>query len=215
MKICLIHPSRGRAEKAKQTLDYWINSSSKNNEIEHILSIDNDDSQKSEYSKLFNKSIICSGDNKNVVQATNRAAKYSTSDILIYLSDDFKCPDNWDVDVIKHFENITTPLLIKVDDCLQQFHIAVLTIPIMNRELYRKLGYFWQPEYASMFVDEHLYWTCKENGFMKECPELMFPHEHHTLGNCVNDETYQRSSLNWNQGKELFAKHKAEGFLLK
>ncbi len=214
MKISLIHPSRGRAEKARQTVDYWINNSSKENEIEHILSIDSDDIEKDKYNKLFNKSIICTGDNANVVQATNRATKHSTGEILIYLSDDFKCPENWDAEVVKHFKHVPSPLLIKVDDCLQEFHIAVLTIPIMNRQLYRTLGYFWYPDYASMFVDEDLYWTCVGNGFIKECPELKFPHEHHTLGNCENDETYQRSSLNWNQGKELFAQRKDKGFLL-
>lgn len=212
MKISLIHPSRNRAEKARKTLDYWTSKSSGTIEIEHILSIDLDDSQIDDYKRLFQTSTILISNNTCVVEATNIAAKKSTGDILIYFSDDFKCPDNWDISLAALYTDV--PCLWKVDDCLQKFHIAVLTIPIMNRALYDKLNYFWHPEYKSMFVDEHLYWTCRENKWMMFCEDLKFPHEHPCNGLAENDETYKKSAANWDQGKALFAKHKLEGFLL-
>lgn len=242
MKITLLHPSRGRAEKAGETFNYWIEKSSNNPDIiiEHILSIDENDPQKEKYLKnhAFDYSITCINDNTCVVEATNHAAKRATGEILIYLSDDFKCPQDWDKDLINRFEmdkhpvdidyshpilgsgslkikeTIQVPMLIKVDDCLQKFAVAVLTIPIMNRALYEKLGYFWHPGYKSMFVDEDLYWTCRQNNWLMFCEDLKFPHEHVCNGMAENDETYKRSAANWDQGKEFFKQRGLDKFPL-
>jgi len=212
MRISLIHPSRGRAKKARETYDYWMSKSSTKIEIEHIISIDLDDSQIDDYKRLFPNSTILISNNTCVVEATNIAAKKSTGDILIYFSDDFKCPDNWDIEISDRYLDI--PRLLKVDDCLQKFHVAVLTIPIMTRALYETLGYFWHPEYRSMFVDQHLFEICKKNNWLVMCSELKFPHEHPCNGLAENDETYKKSAANWDQGKSLFEKHLKEGFLL-
>lgn len=213
MTISLIHPSRGRAQKAHSTVTYWADRAGDGVSWQHILSCDFDDPQLKEYDELFGaqrRRIV--NNNKSVVEATNIAARQVTGDILIYLSDDFKCPDNWGKLVLKEFENENRPLLIKVDDCLQKFEVPVLTIPIMNRALYERLGYFWHPAYKSMFVDEDLYWTAQKIGALKLCPHLKFPHEHPANGKAPDDETYRRSALNWNQGKAMFAHRKMQGF---
>ncbi len=216
MKISLIHPSRGRAEKSfKNTVD-WIEKSDMK-EVQFVLSVDYGDHMP--YVKKYQSittppNIITVNENQSVVDATNKGAMFAKGDILIYLSDDFKCPDNWAQLVIDEFKKYSGPTLIKVDDCLQNFHTKVLTIPMMNRELYDKLGYFWHPEYKSMFVDEDLYWTAEKIGALKFAPHLKFPHEHVSVGKSENDETYRRSAANWDQGKAVFAKRKAAGFPL-
>lgn len=210
MTISLIHPSRGRANKAKQTYLEWVGSATC--PIEYILSLDSSEPQKFQY--IQNNIDFIVNDNTCVVEATNHAAAKSTGDILLYLSDDFRCTPNWCELIIEQFEGVTTPMLLKVDDCLQRFDAPVLTIPIMNRALYEKLGYFWFPEYKSMFCDEDLYWTAKKLGALKLAPHLKFPHEHVSVGKADNDETYRRSAANWDQGKALFAKRKAAGFPL-
>lgn len=221
MKITLIHPSRGRAYKALDTFTAWKNVMGNNIEVEYILSLDSNDTQLELYLSLFLKVCyseykninvkILTNDNSSVVEATNKAAKASTGDILIYLSDDFKCPENWDKLITERLHN-NSPALLKVDDCLQKFAIPVLTIPIMNSKLYERLGYFWNPLYKSMFVDEDLFWVCNNNGWLIEAPDLKFPHEHCCNGKAENDETYKRSAANWDQGKAVYAKRKAEGF---
>lgn len=224
MIISLIHPSRGRPQKAFETAKKWIENAGC--EVEYILSVDNDDPSLKDYFKIncnsdpiplctfdVNKKIIKS-DNSCVVEATNKASKMTKGDILIYLSDDFDCFPDWGLNVCKEFDGEASPLLIKVDDCLQQFAVAVLTIPIMNRKLYEKLGYFWHPNYRSMFVDEDLYWTCYKLGALKACPHLKFQHLHPANGKEEMDETYRRSNLNWNSGKETFRKRKEAGFPL-
>ncbi len=182
-------------------------------QVEYLLSLDNDDH--SDYNAEFwSVTKPIKSDNSSVVEATNRAAKLATGDILLYLSDDFDCPDNW-VQGIEDATKDAGPIwLLKVDDCLQKFEVPVLTIPIMSRGLYEKLGYFWHPGYKSMFCDEHLYWVCKKLNCMIMAPHLKFPHQHHSIGKADNDETYRRSEANWNQGKALFALHKSQGFPL-
>lgn len=216
MTISLIHPSRGRPEKAHATAKKWIENAGC--DVEYILSLDNNDPLNERYNasnyRNYRGCYIISNDNNSVVEATNKAAAISTSDILLYLSDDFECFPNWGPVVLKEFENENRPLLVKVDDCLQKFDVAVLTIPIMNRALYEKLGYFWHPGYRSMFVDEDLYWTARKLGAIKNAPHIKFEHQHTSLGKAENDETYRRSAINWDSGKAFFHERRAQGFPL-
>lgn len=212
--ISLIHPSKGRPQKSFDNAKDWINKAAV--PVELIVSIDFNDPLKSDYTTRyfdFPCNLICEH-NTSVVEATNKAARLAKGDILIYLSDDFKCFEGWGIAVEKEFQNEDRPLLVKVDDCLQKFSVPVLTIPIMNRALYHKLGYFWHPDYKSMFVDEDLYWTCQKLGAMKYAPHLKFPHHHVCIGKAEDDDTYRASSANWEQGKAVYLSRKSEGFPL-
>jgi hypothetical protein len=211
--ISLLHPSRGRAEKSYQNAMEWI--SKAGCDVELIVSLDMDDKWYN-YTDIYHDEELTSviiNYNSSVVEATNKAAEQAKGDILLYLSDDFKCFDNWGIAVENEIAKYKGPTLIKVDDCLQKFHVPVLTIPIMNRELYNKLGYFWHSGYKSMFVDEHLYWRAKKLNALQMAPHIKFEHQHVSVGKAENDETYRRSAANWEQGKALFAKHKAAGFV--
>lgn len=213
MVISLLHPSRGRPEKALATAKEWLDTSGVP-DVEYVLCTDNDDPRANDYHKSQFTDIgwHVFYNNKSVVDATNAAARWAKGDILVYLSDDFKCPDNWGQLILKEFEGCTTPRLVKVDDMLQKFDVPVLTIPIMNRALYERLGYFWHPEYKSMHVDCDLYETVKRLGALKLCPHLKFPHEHVSIGKAPMDETYRRSSANWDQGLEVFRRRQKLNF---
>jgi hypothetical protein len=226
MNITLLHPSRGRVEKAYNTANKWFERRSHKYDVKHVLSIDFSDPENDNYRKHFHhingisgRGQIITNNNESVVDATNKACLFSKGDILVYLSDDFDCPYLWDELIVQKVKSVLScgfhkPWLLKVDDCLQKFEVPVLTIPIMSRALYEKLGYFWHPGYKSMFVDEDLYWTTKNNNWLIEAPELKFPHEHCCNGKAENDETYKRSAANWDQGKAMFAKRRLEGFPL-
>lgn len=213
--ISLIHPSRSRPEKAFATLQYWWGDYMRGHNFEHILSIDEDDPTKKQYRELFSEGYtVIENSNKSLVEATNRAVKESKGDILVYLSDDFKCPDNWIQLLIKEFDKYPgQPIVLKVDDCLQKFGVAVLTIPIMNRLAYEELGYFFSPDFKSMHVDEHLYWRSKKLGFLRFAPHLKFHHDHYSIGKAQYDDTYKRSEANWDHGKNTLSIHKREGFI--
>lgn len=216
--ISLIHPSRGRAQKSFDNTNRWIDAAGC--DLQVIVSCDYSDKHLDEYIKIYKPLDDKMGDlfevtvsnNDDVVSATNRACEASVGDILVYLSDDFSCFPGWGVAVEKEFDKYKGPTLIKVDDKLQRFDVAVLTIPIMNRACYDKLGYFFHPGYKSMFVDEHLYWRTKKLGFLQYAPHLKFEHCHVSVGKAPDDETYRRSAANWDQGKALFKQHQAAGF---
>jgi glycosyltransferase involved in cell wall biosynthesis len=219
MKFSLIHPSRGRPNKAVSTAGEWLTKAG-DVEVEWIISLDQSDPTLPKYHdeliqhKFPHRLVIA--DNKSVVEATNMGAVYADGDVLIYVSDDFSPPDRWgeklELEIKTHIYGDCW--LLKVDDCLQPFHVAVLTIPIMSKKLYNTLGYFWHPSYKSMFVDEDLYWTCKNNGWLKVAPNLKFEHKHPSVGKADNDETYINSAKNWDSGKATYQERKRLNFPL-
>lgn len=214
--ISLIHPSRGRAGKSISNAKDWINRAGA--EVQLIVSIDESDPQKSLYEEYYQDFMayrsmdsFLINPNTCVVEATNIAAKASIGDVLIYLSDDFKCFDNWGAainDLMPHNE----PALLKAHDQLQKFDAEVLTIPIMNRKMYEALGYFWHPGYRSMWVDVDLFHVAKNMGALRLCPELEFEHQHYSVGKAPKDKTYQESDRNWKQGIEFYNLRKSQGF---
>ena len=213
--ISLIHPSRGRPQKAKAAYDYWMSRAANPSQIEHILSLDFSDPLNEMYEigpderhRSFgpnSKTII--DHNDCVVEATNSAAKLSKGNILVYLSDDFICPDNWDEKILPYFAG-ANPVLLRVNDGYQPMENDVLTIPIMNRVLYERIGYFFNPLYKSMWTDVDLFNVCKN--FIVNVPELIFEHQHPVTGKCDTDETYARSNANFETGREIYNKRAAE-----
>lgn len=216
--ITLLHPSRGRAYKAIDTANYWFDRARNVNNIEYIISIDYSDRYSQDYISNFdrvkfaNKRLLINH-NESVVQATNKAAEDSKGDILIYLSDDFHCPDHWDDHILRESSQINNKeWLLKIDDGLQKIDSEVLTMPIMNRNLYKRLGYFWHPDYKSMWVDVDLFFTCKQIRAIFKAPNLLFQHNHYCNGKAKKDETYTRSESNWHEGKAVMERRKSEGF---
>lgn len=207
--ISLIHPSRGRPIQSFNNSKEWCERAGV--KVELLVSVDSDDPMANEYKRRYDCSAHIN-DNKSLVEATNRIAQYAVGDILLYLSDDFKCFDNWGVEVEKEFFKYTGPTLLKFDDCLQRFNVAVLTIPAMNMECYKRLGYFFHPDFRSMHCDEHLYWKARQIGALKFAEHIKFEHLHACVGKAANDDTYKRSALNWDHGVQTLKKHRKLGF---
>ncbi len=188
MKITLIHPSRGRAQKARQARTEW-DSLSNHRSYSHVICVDVSDSQVEQYQYEFTKFIL-NHDSQTLVGATNTAAKhaYDTgTDVFIFMSDDFLPCANW-VHEIESRMQLDKPQVLKVEDGIQPFDNVVLTIPIMNRAMYEKLGYFWYPEYKARWCDVDLYYEVKP--YITYAPGLLFQHKHKEHG---EDTTYQRS----------------------
>jgi glycosyltransferase involved in cell wall biosynthesis len=220
LSISLIHPSRGRAALALQTHSDWMGKTSKNVEIfvRHYLSLDNSDQNLNEYKEKFEGvTNIVIQDNDSVVQATNNAAYIARGDLLIYLSDDFTCPSEWDLLLATTLEKRkldarSDKFIIKVDDCLQDARARVLTIPMMSRPLFKHLRYFWYPEYKSMFSDMDLFEVCSRLGVIIDATDLKFEHRHYSVGKSQNDETYKKTAGYWDQGQKLYNMRRANNF---
>ena len=223
MRISLIHPSRSRPEMAYANYLNWLAKSEAHNNgtskiiIEHILSLDLDEPRYDDYVRLFGAHHIVreNASDGYVVGATNAAAKYATGDILIYLSDDFDCPKHWDR-LIADKMDINLEQILKVDDCLQPMGVAVLTIPIMTKAFYNRFGYFFYPEYKSMFCDEDLYHVARIINGLVFAADLKFPHLHPSNPTKElqgqSDNTYNRSNGMWTQGQTLHTKRRLNNY---
>lgn len=216
MRFSLVHPSRQRPQMASDTRTKWLGNASGEHEIEHILSIDASDPMLQQYHNIFNGTVhskVIVNPNRHCVDATNAGAKLATGDILIYLSDDFDCPRNWDLLLAEIAAKTTKPeYLIWVEDGGQGRN-TVITIPIMSRALYEALGYLYHPDYPSMWVDVDLFHVCNLRRCLIDAKQLLFKHNHWSVNRPRDTTDNNHDSPEKNRiGLEIFNRRKAAGF---
>ena len=178
MKISILHPSRNRAKIANQVMRSWLGNSSQTIDIEYILSIDTDDSQMAQYERYFSGCKIIINPNKNVVMASNEAAKVATGDIFVLVSDDFECYKNWDLDIVNAFEGHSGKVL-KTNDGTNGW---IVTLPIMDKVYFIEHGYFYHPEFEHLFADTHMTHLAELEGRLLVRNDLKFYHAHYSTG---------------------------------
>lgn len=206
-KITCIHPSRGRHVQAYKTWHKWRNDA--DNKFEYILSLDNDACEDYYTQFFYDDSLIkiCLRDNKSAIQAINEAAKISTGDILIVISDDFDCFPGWDTALITEFEG-KSDFIVKTQDGLQP---TLITLPLMDREYYNRFGYIYQNDYAHMFCDQEM--TAVGHMIGKVITSnLKFEHQHPLTGLNKYDDINVKNDLTWPQGEALFNQRLAFNF---
>lgn len=214
MKFSLLHPSRNRPDMALDCFNHWISLADSNHTYEWFTSLDHDDSSYDEYEKKFKDSgvFIMSNANRSMVDATNVAAHICTGEILIMISDDFRCPENWVQSLIDAIP-MDRPAVLHVKDGYSDANGDIMSIPIMNRLAYEKLGYIYHPDYFSMFADNDLFETAKKQGWLIES-DLMFEHLTPYAGKNAFDATYERENSKeaYRLGQATFNRRKSEGF---
>jgi len=216
--ITLIHPSRGRARMAAVTMQTWINKSS-TKDIQYIFSIDVDDPQLNFY-KTFLKpfsgiapEIIVSA-NKNLVQAIEKVPHEAIKgDIIIVVSDDFDCPKNWDSLLLNVTDN-RKEFAIKINDGITQHDNPIMTLPILSKQLFDRLGYIYYPGYIGMFADNDLFEVCDKLGAIIHAPQLLFPHNHWINKKTRRDATHNRhdNPISWKVGQKLLDERRQRNF---
>lgn len=239
MSITLVHPSRGRAVKAHMTFQINWKGKAVDKNFQHILSIDSDDSQIESYKTFFKESEILINDNRNLIEAVNRAIPYIKGDLVVVVSDDFDCPEKWDEEIIvatyrlkfdnpaylkeseegivfipENYPHVLTDYAICINDGIT-FGRKCMTLPILSKSLIDKLGYIYFPGYTGMFADDDLYAVCEKLGVLIT-KDILFPHNHWVNGKAERDATYNRHNTDesWKHGKKLFEARKAKGFFV-
>ena len=191
MLISIIHPSLGRPVQARRCLDHWMQTASGDHEIEWIVSLSSADKMLGDYNQTFIASgaILVELSTKNMVEATNEAAKLCAGELIILVSDDMFSPEMWDTRMLHKLEMIDGPAILQVYDGITS---KKLTIPIMNREAYAKLGYIYHPDYKSMFADDDLRGTAMKHKMYYNATDIFIEHRHFSIGKAKFDETYRR-----------------------
>ncbi len=219
MTISLIHPSRSRPAQALTTFEKWMSKASGLHKIDHILSIDLSDPDHDKYKNQeypYGITRIIGASNQNAVMATNRGAEHSKGDILIMLSDDFDCPQDWDKEICEAYriawerEFPQQGFILKTFDGLQKW---IVTLAIMDRAYYGMQGYFYFPEYQHLFCDTELTHKADLEGRLIMRNDLVFPHNHYSKqGGNKKDAVNAKADATWNQGEAVYLKRVREKF---
>lgn len=208
--IALIHPSRGRPDKARQAYHEWLMNA--DDDFDYVISIDLSDPTQAKYFQNFEQDCkIIQHPNRSIVDAVNVACLEVQADIYVVMSDDFGCPKGWDT-IIKQAMPLDRPAVIQVRDTIQD---DVVTLPILNQLMYRRLGHVYHPRYFSMFADNDLTESAKIHGELIKL-DVVFEHRHYVNGKATMDDTYKRenSKQAWDLGKKFFEMRKRTGFKL-
>jgi hypothetical protein len=205
MLISLIHPSLGRAVQARKCYDHWMKTASGDHEYEWIVSLSKKDATLEQYYQTFTDSdaVLITTRSTNMVQATNEIAKLCAGQIIILVSDDMWSCELWDSKILHKFEMINGPGILQVSDGIT---VTKLTIPIMNREAYKKLGYIYHPDYISMYADDDLRKTALQHGMYYNGTDIMIEHRHYSVNKAKMDKTYasENSRTAWKIGEQVF-----------
>jgi hypothetical protein len=182
-----------------------MKTASGDHEYEWIVSLSKKDATLEEYYQTFTNSdaVLVVTHSTNMVEATNEIAKLCAGQLIILVSDDMWSCEMWDTKILHKFEMINGPGVLQVNDGITTLK---LTIPIMNREAYAKLGYVYHPDYISMFADDDLRKTALQHGMYFNGTDIMIEHRHYSVKKAKYDKTYQseNSKLAWTKGEKVF-----------
>ena len=212
VRFSLIHPSRGRARQAREAIAEWRGAASGRWDYEYLLSIDADDPQQDAYAAMAADCgvALLVHRNRSIVDAVNHAARRSTGDVLIVVSDDFGCPPHWDL-ALEAAIGTRRNVAVLVNDAIEG---RIMTLPIVDRAFYESCGYLYHPDYISMFCDDDLTEHAAQTERLVDARHLSFPHRHPSNVGGVLDATYQRQgrALAWIEGRRVLAKRRATRF---
>ena len=135
----------------------------------------------------------------------NEFAVDGDNDIVIFASDDFSPPQNWDTYLINKLKDKGDVGLMVRDgyqlpDSSNMLHPAI-TIPIMTYGCLRKMNnVIYHPAYNHMFSDCELYLTLKESGMLYDDrlnDTTVFEHHHYAAGKRNADQADQAYNSKW------------------
>ena len=141
----------------------------------------------------------------------------NSNDIVVFASDDFLPPDNWDEYLINKLSNRDGVLMVRdgyqlPDSSNMQF--PCVTIPIMTYSALLKMNkVIYHPSYNHMYSDSELFLTSKELGILIDdriSDITIFEHFHYAAGKRNADHAdhaynnkWKEDELNWNNRRML------------
>lgn len=158
----------------------------------------------------FYYEVIIETGGTNAVEAINMAAKKTTGNILIVVSDDTDCPPAWHQSIMQTVHG-KYDWILKTQDGIQPW---IITMPIMDRAYYNRFGYIYHPDYIHMFCDTELSCVADLTG-RRLTSSLMFRHNHYSVSGSKPDAISQRADSTWDQGKKVFIERYKRNFDLK
>lgn len=221
----VIHATRGRPNKAVESMLRWIQRAVNPELVEYIFACSPDDvvatqglcnlAESAEVrhatDRLHGFRIIGT-QSPGSAGAWNEAAIVSAGQLIIQAQDDVEPPDEWDMELHLRLPNDWSDKFIFV--CVSDGYRkdALCCTAIMTRKRMQQEGFFIFPGYLSVFSDDEVTYRAIRDSQAGECKlvnarGLIFRHEHHYHNPGVPwDETYARenSAEAYEVGRKLF-----------
>lgn len=215
--IHIVHPTRSRPERSVATINKFVKSSDDPGEVMVTICLDDSDPRIEEYWKLYRSECSChwaidQRDNKSSVEAINEGFKNSLlatakGQIIMVVSDDTDCFKGWDTALYKETEG-KEDYILKTQDGIQNW---IITNPVLDLKYYQRFGYIYYPGYQHLFCDTEL--TCVADILgRKITSNLLFPHNHYSIGKATLDSVYSKNDRTNEQGEKLFLERYARNF---
>lgn len=216
MKLLIKFPTRGRPEKAVETLKKYIDLTDDLNNTKIIVSIDNDDKTLSE--DMFNIHPCVqtiSGPSLGKIGAINRdVPDPSTFDILLLASDDMiPTVKGYDAIIrtkmVEHFPD--TDGVLWFNDGYAGFRLN--TLVICGSKYYSRFGYIYCPEYKSLFCDNEFMDVANRLGRQIYFNEIIIKHEHPANNSLIkSDQLYDINEKYWDIDKKTYEDRKFKDY---
>lgn len=199
--------SRNRPDKFFSALDNIKKLSTSN---DYFVLAKLDDNDPSDYSRLkdYPEVIRIGGFSKSKIHAINRGIIQRGWDILINMSDDM-----W---FIKNgFDNIIR-MHCKADDFVHfpdgNVNEKLCTMSIMGIDYYKRFGYVYHPDYASLWCDNEAQEVAQKLGRYKYINQQIFEHRHPAFGKAQTDQQYRFTESFYKKDQVVYNRRKAKGF---
>lgn len=212
-KIALLHATRGRARKAMETRQTWMESAHDPSTILHVFASDDDDEDTKTLEAMG--ALVLRNTGRSCVSAWNLAAEYASNKnipILVQLSDDWIPCMHWDFFVYQSLKDEhgdsplgEKPLVLRINDGNSNDDLMCMAILTLAR--YRDQGdCMFSPEYFGVYSDNEFSLRARKDGVVVDGTHINFRHYHPFYGCEKLDKTYQRQNDpdRYAEGKKIF-----------
>lgn len=199
-------------------IEDWIRKCRNPADIEVILALDGPDakSQAAVAGRPFGvpiRVVLQETAPFNCVRGWNLAAGYATGKVLVQLTDDMVPPDAWDAK-LKALEPHTwmeEDWAVHVED---GYVHNIMVLAIITKKRYDRFGYFFFPDYESLFCDTELTEVAYREQRVIVAKHLLFEHRHPDCAKRDRDavDLVHASKERWFRGEQLFNYRKARNF---
>ena len=177
-----------------------------------IVSIDIDDictKQSDELNLMYfdSRVNIQVGTSKSKIDAINRDVPQSGWDILVNLSDD-------QIFTKRGFDEVIAQCGKDEFLHLPDGHVNELlpTMSVMGYDYYKRFGYIYHPDYASLWSDNEAMDVAKQLGCYKYLNELVFEHLHPAWTGETPDAQLLHTQSLYRRDERVYIKRKSLGF---
>jgi len=215
MRFLFKYPTRGRPQWFQETLNAYYSKLSGKHEYQFVIAMDNNDetmnnvSMRDWLASLENLTYYYR-DHANKIQACNTGIPNDGWDILVLISDDM-------TPVVQDFDDIIAQDMLREFPALDgALHYndgyagkPLLTLSIMGKKLYDRIGFVYWPAYEGLWCDNDFMSTVKKWNKYWYCDKVIIRHEWLKHG---RDETYKQGESSYYEDKKIYDARKILGF---